>query len=119
VSSLLGDSPQHFAGRYPVHAQSVDAANHYAQVVLGADDKHLAFRSCAAVEVLPGGNVRFSLGTRVRNRNWFGHLYMRLIDRTHRGYVTPTMLRMAVGYVAAEPWRLTCITSVQTAPSSV
>jgi hypothetical protein len=119
VSSLLGDSPQHFAGRYPVHAQSVDAADRYAQVVLGADDKHLAFRSCAAVGVLPGGNVRFSLGTRVRNRNWFGYLYMRLIDRTHRGYVTPTMLRMAVAHVATEPSRLTCTTSVETAPSLV
>ncbi len=99
VSSLLGDAPQRFAGRYPVLAQSVDASDRYAQVVLGADDKHLQFRSCAAVEVLPDGNVRFSLGTRVRNRNLFGSIYMHLIDRTHRGYVAPAMLRMAVGYV--------------------
>ncbi len=99
VSSLLGDAPQRFAGRYPVLGQSVDTDDRYAQVVLGADDKHLQFRSCAAVEVLPGGNVRFSLGTRVRNRNLFGTIYMHLIDRTHRGYVAPAMLRMAVGYV--------------------
>jgi hypothetical protein len=99
VSSLLGDAPQRFAGRYPVLGQSVDASDRYAQVVLGADDKHLQFRSCAAVEVLPDGNVRFSLGTRVRNRNLFGTIYMHLIDRTHRGYVAPAMLRMAVGYV--------------------
>lgn len=99
VSSLLGDAPQRFAGRYPVLGQSVDASDRYAQVVLGADDKHLQFRSCAAVEVLPDGNMRFSLGTRVRNRNLFGTIYMHLIDRTHRGYVAPAMLRMAVGYV--------------------
>jgi Protein of unknown function (DUF2867) len=99
VSSLLGDAPQRFAGRYPVLGQSVDAGDRYAQVVLGADDKHLQFRSCAAVEMLPDGNVRFSLGTRVRNRNLFGTIYMHLIDRTHRGYVAPAMLRMAVGYV--------------------
>jgi Protein of unknown function (DUF2867) len=112
VSSLLADSPQHFAGRYPVLAQSADAADRYAQVVLGADDKHLRFRSCAAVEILPGGSVRFSLGTRVCNRNLFGRLYMRLIDRTHRGYVTPAMLRMAVGYVLSEP-----LPSMRTAPA--
>jgi len=102
VSSLLNDCPQRFAGRFPVLAQSVDAEDRCAQVLLGADDKHLRFRSCAGVEVLPNGNARFTLGTRVRNRNLFGHLYMRLIDRTHRGYVAPTMLRMAVGHMLGE-----------------
>lgn len=102
VSSLLGDAPQRFAGRYPVLGQSVDAADRCAQVVLGADDKHLRFRSCAAVEILPNGDARFSLGTRVRNRNLFGALYMRSIDRTHRAYVAPTMLRMAVSFTAME-----------------
>jgi hypothetical protein len=43
--------------------------------------------------------VRFSLGTRVRNRNLFGAFYMKAIDRTHRRYVAPTMLRMAVADV--------------------
>jgi hypothetical protein len=99
VSSLLNDAPQRFVGRYPVLAQSVDADDRYAQVVLGANDKHLRFRSCVGVEVLPGGTVRFSLGTRVRNRNLFGAFYMHAIDRTHRGYVAPTMLRMAVSHL--------------------
>lgn len=99
VSSLLGDAPQRFAGRHPVLAQSVDADDLRAQVVLGADDKHLRFRSCVGVEVVPGGMVRFSLGTRVRNRNLFGAFYMKAIDRTHRRYVAPTMLRMAVADV--------------------
>jgi Protein of unknown function (DUF2867) len=102
VSSLLNDCPQRFAGRFPVLAQSVDADDRCAQVLLGADDKHLRFRSCVGVEVLPNGNARFTLGTRVRNRNLFGHIYMRLIDRTHRRYVAPEMLRMAVGHLLAE-----------------
>jgi hypothetical protein len=103
VSSLLGDAPLRFAGRYPVLDARVDAADRYAEVVLGADDKHLRFRSCVGVEVLPGGSVRFSLGTRVRHRNLFGALYMRAIDRTHRRYIAPTMLRMAVADVAGAP----------------
>jgi hypothetical protein len=102
VSSLLNDCPERFAGRFPVLQQSADADDRRAQVLLGADDKHLRFRSCVGVEVLPNGNVSFTLGTRVRNRNLFGHLYMRLIDRTHRGYVAPAMLSMAVGHLLAE-----------------
>ncbi len=102
VSSLLGDSPQRFAGRFPVLGQSVDSDGRRAQVLLGADDKHLQFRSCVGVEVLPGGRVRFTLGTRVCNRNRFGHLYMRLIDRTHRRYAAPTMLSMAVAHLLVE-----------------
>ncbi len=101
VSSLLNDAPQRFAGRFPVLEQSVDTDDRRAQVVLGADDKHLRFRSCAGVELLPNGKVRFTLGTRVRNRNPFGAVYMRLIDRTHRRYVAPAMLSMAVGHVLA------------------
>ncbi len=103
VSSLLNDAPQRFAGRFPVLEQAIDADDRRAQVVLGADDKHLRFRSCAAVECLPGGKVRFTLGTRVRNRNLFGAVYMRMIDRTHRRYVAPAMLSMAVGHVLAGP----------------
>jgi Protein of unknown function (DUF2867) len=103
VSSLLNDAPQRFAGRFPVLEQAIDADDRRAQVVLGADDKHLRFRSCAGVECLPGGKVRFTLGTRVRNRNLFGAVYMRLIDRTHRRYVAPAMLSMAVGHVLGGP----------------
>lgn len=99
VSSLLGDAPQRFAGRHPVLAQRIDAGGRRAEVILGADDKHLRFRSCVGVERLPNGSTRFSLATRVRHRNVFGALYMRLIDRTHRAYVAPTMLRMAVAEV--------------------
>ena len=110
VSSLLNDAPQRFAGRFPVLEQAIDADDRRAQVVLGADDKHLRFRSCAAVECLPSGKVRFTLGTRVRNRNLFGAVYMRLIDRTHRRYVAPAMLSMAVGHVLDGP-------TVETSPA--
>ena len=103
VSSLLNDAPQRFAGRFPVLEQAIDADDRRAQVVLGADDKHLGFRSCAGVEIMPNGKVRFTLGTRVRNRNPFGAVYMRLIDRTHRRYVAPAMLSMAVGHVLGAP----------------
>lgn len=103
VSSLLNDAPQRFAGRFPVLEQSIDADDRRAQVVLGADDKHLRFRSCAGVEMRPDGKVRFTLGTRVRNHNLFGAVYMRLIDRTHRRYVAPAMLSMAVGHLLAAP----------------
>jgi len=40
--------------------------------------------------------VEFTLGTRVQCTNLFGRFYMAVIDRVHRGYITPTMLRMAV-----------------------
>ena len=103
VSSLLNDAPQRFAGRFPVLEQSIDADDRRAQVVLGADDKHLRFRSCAGVELMPNGKARFTLGTRVRNRNLFGAVYMRLIDRAHRRYVAPAMLSMAASHLLAAP----------------
>lgn len=99
VSSLLGDAPLRFAGRFPVLDLSVDAQDRYAQVVLGADDRHLRFRTCVAVECLPGGTVRFSMATRVHTLNRFGAFYWWAIDRTHRTYIAPTMLRMAVADV--------------------
>lgn len=100
VSSLL--SPERsrlYAERFPVLAQ--DVGDHYAQVLLGADDRHLAFRSCVRVEIGADGTAEISLGTRVRTRNLFGRLYMAAIDRTHRRYVAPTLLRMAVDHALA------------------
>ncbi|WP_312319374.1 DUF2867 domain-containing protein [Stenotrophomonas sp.] len=111
VSSLLStDRSQLFAGRFPVLGQHVDADDRSAEVLLGADDRHLRFRSCVRVERLDDGQLRISLGTRVRTHNAFGRFYMALIDRTHRRYISPTLLRMAVAHalapelsVAAEP----------------
>ena len=68
------------------------------QVALGANDKHLIFRSCVGVEIVDDRKVRFSLGTRVHCKNLFGRFYMTVINRVHQSYITPTMLRRAVEY---------------------
>ena len=99
VSSLLStDRSVLFAGRFPVLAQSMHG-DRRVEVLLGADDRHLRFRSAVGIERLDDGRLRLTLGTRVQCRNRFGHLYMRLIDKVHRGYITPTMLDMAVAHV--------------------
>lgn len=97
VSSLLSpDKSNLFAHRFPVLDQQIDEHNTRAQVLLGANDKHLVFRSCVGVTMLPHGRVEFTLGTRVRCKNLFGKFYMAAINRVHRAYVTPTMLSRAV-----------------------
>lgn len=102
VSSLLAqDAGQRFDGRFPVLDQRIDAGGRRAQVLLGADDRHLRFRSCVGVEILPGGDVRVSLGTRVHCLNRFGRIYLALIDRVHRGYVSPALMRPAVEHALA------------------
>lgn len=99
VSSLLApDAPCRFAKRHPVLAERVSQDGLRAEVVLGADDRHLVFRSCVGVRIVPGHSVEVTLGTRVRCRNRFGHVYLRAIDHVHRAFVTPAMLRMAVEY---------------------
>lgn len=96
VSSLLSPIRDGvFDRRYPVLDQLIDGNDRRAQVVLGADDKHLIFRSCVGVHVLDGNRVEVTLGTRVHCRNLFGRFYMAAIDRIHRSYIAPTMLRMA------------------------
>jgi hypothetical protein len=65
----------------PVLEQSVESRGQ-AEVLLGADNRHLRFRSSVRVvyECL----------------NWFGRFYIAAIDRVHRAYISPTMLSMAV-----------------------
>jgi hypothetical protein len=99
VSSLLSEKPVAcFDARFPVLAQRGTRADEVAEVILGADDKHLRFRSCVGVRVGEGGAIEVSLGTRVATTNWFGWIYMALIDRTHKAYVSPVMLRLAVDH---------------------
>ena len=102
VSSLLTDKSRSFlfAGRFPVLQMRESHDGRRAEVILGADDKHLKFRSCVGVQLHADGTATVSLGTRVRTTNWFGWLYMLLIDRTHKRYVSPTMLRLAVDFAA-------------------
>jgi hypothetical protein len=99
VSSLLSDNRSNlFAGQYPVLGQSVDDARGVAQVLLGANDKHLIFRSCVGVEKVAGGDIRLTLGTFVMCKNLFGRFYMTAISLVHRRYISPTMLRRAADY---------------------
>jgi hypothetical protein len=77
VSSLLSaSSPARFAGRFPVHALEIAEDGRSAQVILGADDKHLVFRSCVAVRLLGGDVVEFELSDRIACRNAFGRFYV-------------------------------------------
>jgi len=102
VSSLLStDRSTLFAGRFPVHAQRVDATDRSAEVLLGADDRHLRFRSCVRVQLQADGAAVIALGTRVRTHNRFGRLYMTAIDHVHRRHISPAMLRMAVAHALA------------------
>ena len=99
VSSLLSKAAGPlFAGRHPVLAQRVDADGMRAQVILGADDRHLVFRSCVGVRVTDTG-VEVTLGTRVQCRNAFGRAYMAAISGVHHAYIASAMLRSAVDNV--------------------
>ncbi|MCD9028425.1 DUF2867 domain-containing protein [Luteimonas sp. BDR2-5] len=99
ASSLLSqDAPQRFAGRFPVLARRVSAEGKCVEVILGADDRHLAFRTCVRVEAMTDGGMRCAMATRVRTRNLFGRLYMAAIRRVHMRYVAPVMLQLAVDH---------------------
>lgn len=103
ASSLLSEpAGRTFAGRFPVLAQRVDATDVRAEVILGADDRHLAFRSCVGVERLADGRMRCTLGTRVRTLNAFGRFYIAAIGPVHRAYIAPAMLRRAVEHALRE-----------------
>ena len=94
ASSLLSkDRQQLFAGKYPVLAQRIESRD-AAEVLLGADDRHLRFRSSVAVRYV-GADAHITLGTRVQCRNRFGRFYIAAIDRVHRAYVSPRMLSLA------------------------
>lgn len=116
VSSLLTkQGSEMFDHRYPVLGQAVSMDGKRAQVVLGADDKHLLFRSCVGVQIVDEDRVEITLGTRVRCKNLFGRLYMAIIDRTHRSYIAPAMLRLAVEYAAQQQPALATVPWLQPA----
>lgn len=117
VSSLLSaDRSTLFARRFPVLAQACSADGGSAEVLLGADDRHLRFRSCVRVQRLADGTAVVALGTRVRTRNAFGRFYMAAITHVHRRHVSPAMLRMAVAHALAP--ELVQATSLQPAPGT-
>ena len=90
-----------FSGKYPVYDERINTANTKAEVILGADDKHLIFRSCVGVEVIDIQTAHVTLGTRVQCKNTFGRFYMAMIDYVHRRYVSPQMLRSAASYAVS------------------
>lgn len=99
ASSLLsGDAPLRFAGRHPVLAERCSRDGRRVEVILGADDRHLAFRTCIGVRASGDGTLLCTMATRVRTRNLFGRLYMAAIGGVHRRYVAPAMLRHAVDH---------------------
>jgi hypothetical protein len=103
VSSLLAPSGKSiFARRFPVLDQRINAADRNAEVILGADDRHLIFRSCVSVNIVGAYHIDISLGTRVHCKNLFGRFYMAAIDFVHRHYVSPSMLRLAAEHAAAK-----------------
>ncbi len=103
VSSLLSDDTSNlFADKYPVLDKRIADSGKEAQVILGANDKHLIFRSCVGVEIKDTRHVNITLGSRVHCKNWFGIFYMRMIDLVHRRYISPTMLRRSVDYMASQ-----------------
>lgn len=99
VSSLLAPHTEAlFGGRFPVRGQRIDVLDRRAEVILGADDRHLIFRSCVGAVVGNDGSAKVTLGTRVRTHNGFGRAYMALVDRVHRTYIAPSLLRLAVDH---------------------
>ncbi len=108
VSSLLAPrSDKMFANQYPVLDLAVDASDRQAQVILGADDKHLVFRSCVGVQIVNDQCIDITLGTRVHCKNLFGRFYMAVISQVHRSYITPTMLQLAVDHIVGDVKEIT------------
>ena len=103
VSSLItGSTATLFRGKYPVMDQRVDHDGTRAEVVLGADDKHVEFRSCVAVIKRSAQQVEVRLENAVHCRNRFGHFYMAAIRAVHQRAIAPAMLRNAVEFALRE-----------------
>lgn len=116
VSSLEGGCGEvDFAGRFAVRSKQVTST--VAQVVLGADDKHLRFRSCVSVRINQQ-TATIQLGTRVQPLNAFGRFYMAAIHHIHTRYIEPTMLKHAVNFLMNDERLVLPITNHSFAPSA-
>lgn len=105
ASSLLSrDAPLKFAGRHPVLAERCSRDGRAVEVVLGADDRHLMFRTCIGVRIGSGDRLVCTMATRVHTRNLFGRVYMAAISGVHRRYIAPEMLRHALDHAIAS-WK--------------
>lgn len=101
VSSLQGVRPgvERFAHRHPVLAQESSADGLGAKVMLGADDRHLRFRTCVSVRWCAANRLEVSLANRVECRNWFGRAYIFAISGVHRRYIVPVLIRSGLAGV--------------------
>ncbi len=104
VSSLLAkQSTARFGecNQFPVHAVHRDPAapTQRVAVVLGADDRHLRFRTVVAVDVAA---QLVYMNTRVEPLNGFGRFYYACIDGAHRRFVAPNLLRWAGAFATAQ-----------------
>ena len=98
VSSLLDrGATMYFAGSYPVREIIRDDAIH-AEVVLGADDRHLSFRTSVAVVCMDDGGMLVTMTTAVETSNRFGRMYMHLVDPVHRRWIAPAILDAALAH---------------------
>lgn len=102
LSCHTDDRANLFANQYPVLDQRVEQDDMRAQVILGAKDKHLIFRSCVSVDLIGQDSAQITLGTSVKCKNAFGHFYMAAISLVHRKYISPTMLRRATDYLISK-----------------
>ena len=102
VSSLLSTSSEaNYLGKYPVH-QIVRDDNRVRDgvgVVLGANDKHLRFRTVVFVDVKEG---LVYMATAVESLNLFGDFYLHSINYVHRKFVTPELLRWSAAFASAQ-----------------
>ncbi|KAL0480668.1 developmentally-regulated protein [Acrasis kona] len=110
VSSLLGKSEELFGSdrKFPVKKQSSSPSGLQTQVLLGANDKHLRFRSVVSTELIPKEEsekslesivqVNVTLSNRVHCLNWFGFFYMWLIHIGHERLVVPPLLQQGCKY---------------------
>eukprot|EP00658_Telonema_sp_P-2_P049959 TRINITY_DN38028_c0_g1_i1.p1 TRINITY_DN38028_c0_g1~~TRINITY_DN38028_c0_g1_i1.p1 ORF type:complete len:178 (-),score=20.53 TRINITY_DN38028_c0_g1_i1:10-543(-) len=103
VSSLLGrgrGKASFFGGKFPVIDVVRDGA-HRVAVVLGADDKHLRFRTVVGVDMEKEPPMVI-MTTLVDPFGMFGHFYATVVDPVHRRFVTPEILRHAAAFSTAQ-----------------
>lgn len=94
VSSLLGKETDKMFDAFPVFDSLVDSER--AEVVLGADDRHVRFRTAVSVSKAPNGQARLTMSTKLVTLNPFGAFYLFCIDLPHRKLVSPQIMRYAV-----------------------
>lgn len=115
VSSLVSEpkegQPTRCNGRFVALDQqcgsSVVGKSAFSEVLLGANDKHLNFRSVVRVDYVGADNdgggmtqntLLLKLATIVTTHNGFGSFYMNTIEPVHRTRIAPAMLESAVSW---------------------